>query len=212
MAVFPEAADLEGGESLQFVDGAGGTDLIWTTDVGTLYTDVGLTTPYTGASASAVYLKTFNRTMSGSIGTVESGMVPVNVMGVFPEFPNYPSEWEGDKNGVVVSVARSGRRRGRIVSDAEYMRNYKLIFLRRRPSEIAELEEFFDYHYPDKVFKYENVWFGISGYFTFDSKFKGKALSRMNGEGELAIAQVPYVATPNLVGTGGEDEILWEWE
>jgi hypothetical protein len=167
---------------------------VWSTDVGALYSDAGLSVPYDGVSSvSSIYFVPFNQTAEGVIqfngGEAEAN---VSVMGKLPDTPNYPLEWTGDVPGVAVSVARSGRRRGRIVTDVEYIRNYKLIYSGRTPAEIQELEDFFAYHYPDKTFKFENLWYDVEGYFSFDSKINAKALSRARGEGELAIAEVPY--------------------
>lgn len=188
--VTPASADLDGGETLAFI---ASNTLTFSTDVGVLYNDPALTTLHDGITpVNFVYLKTFNRTLNGKVMVSDGGFADVSVTGVFPDVPSYPLEWDGEKMGVVPSISRSGRRRGRVVSDAEYMRNYKLLFAGRRPSEIAAIEEFYDYHYPDKPFLFENVLLGITGHFVFDSKFKGKGLSRMRGEGEIAIAQVPY--------------------
>ena len=164
---------------------------IWTSDVGALYTNSAGTSLYNGTSSlTSIYFTPFNRTVTGTVNW-ETQEIPVEITGVMPNMPNYPLEWEGDKLGVIPSVARSGRRRGRIIADTEYVRNYKMIFDGRKPADGLELEEFYANHHPDKVFKFTNLWYDIEGYFVFDAKLKAKANSRQRGLFEVALAQVP---------------------
>lgn len=189
--VTPGLASIDGGELIQLTSESPG---VWTTNIGSLWNNADMSSPYIGTSTNSIYLLPFNRTQSGVAVVTsgpDSGSTAIDVIGTFPASPHYPLEWEGDKIGVVASRSRSGRVRGRIVSDSEYVRNYKLMFMNRTPAQIAELEEFYDNHYPDKIFKYENKWNGITGYFQYESKSKGKAESRMKGVYEVAIAQVP---------------------
>jgi hypothetical protein len=192
MAITPNNVSLDG-------DGGGilltsDSTATWTTDIGTLYTDAGLTSEYDGVTnRTTIYLRPFNRTNEGEVRAGGSTAY-ISVLGVLPEGAYYPMEWDGDRVGIVSSVSRSGRPRGRIISDAEYLRDYKLIFNNSRAAAIEDFEDFYSYHYPHKTFKFRNLWMGIDGVFRFASKFKGKAERRAGGSFDVAIAQVPYDA------------------
>jgi hypothetical protein len=189
MAITPNAFEIDGDSSILLTSSTSET---WAANCGTLYTNSGLTALYDGVTPrTTVYLKPFNRTVNGFIqaGASQSSAF---ITGVFPVDVSYPMEWEGDKRGIVVSVSRSGRVRGRIVSDTEYIRDFKLVMNNRKQSEIVQLEEFHHHHYPDAVFIYRNKWYDIDGHFRFDSKLKGTARSRQNGTIEVAIAGVPF--------------------
>jgi hypothetical protein len=72
------------------------------------------------------------------------------------------------------------------------MRDYKLIFSNRKQAEVLDFEEFHNYHFPGRPFKYRNKWNNIDGMFEFDSALKSTANSRQRAEMEVAIRQVPY--------------------
>jgi hypothetical protein len=205
MAISPNTINLDG-------DSAGilltsDSSSVWTTNIGNLFTDSGLTAPYDGiTSRTTIYLKPFNRTAEGTV-VAGAGTAFVSVMGVVPEFPHYPMEWTTDKRGIVVSVARTGRVRGRILGDGALMRDYKLVFNNRRPGVVEDFETFHSYHYPAKQFKYRNLWHGIDGIFRFDSAIKGSAVGRQRGNLDVALAQVPYDASLINVGNKLLDNI-----
>lgn len=180
---------MDGGDILLFNRG---TSASWTATAGALYLDAGATTPYTsGLFVPSVYLKAYNRTIpDGKITAAGSEIATIKVNGVIPDYPHYPMEWEAETRGTVISISRSGRVRGRVLADEGMKRDYKLIYADRKPADVLVLEEFFDYHYPDRVFKYRNLWHGIDGYFRFDARLKGKATSRMKGTIEFAISEV----------------------
>lgn len=190
MALSPTSIYSEGLGVVQVTSTVAG---VWTTDVGNLFYNLACTIPYNGAAALSVYLRVVNVTTSGTIHCGVASAV-VGIMGVLPDFPHYPMEWDGKVNGIVVSIARSGRVRGRVLGDQSYIRDYKLVYNNRTPSAVVDFENFHAAHYPDKIFKYYNRWHNISGYYRFDSDLKGKAEGKVRGNLDIAIAQVPYTA------------------
>jgi hypothetical protein len=189
MAVTPNMVDLDGDSSGILL--TSDSSVVWSTNIGTLYTDSGYTTEYDGVSSrTTVYFKPFNRTVEGEV--IAGGSTAyISVTGVLPEAPHYPMEWEGERPGTVISLSRSGRVRGRILGDSDYLRSFKLIFNNRTPTALEEFEDFYAFHSPHKTFKYRNLWYGIDGIFRFDSKFKGRAEGRMRGMADVAISEVP---------------------
>jgi hypothetical protein len=188
--ISPAEAFVFGDGVQSFVDG----DAVnWTTTVGSLYVDVACTIPYVpGSAVSPVYLKPFNRTVDGTISSGNGDPATVHVMGVLPNYPHYPMEWEGGLNASIISIARSGRVRGRVLGDASYLRDYKLVYNNKKVLDVAAFELFHQFHYPDKVFLYRNLWHNIEAFFRFDSKLKGTAVGSQRGNLDVAIAEVPY--------------------
>jgi len=194
--ITPNSIILDGDSIIQLTGSQAG---VWTSDVGAFFTDSQATIPYDGTSAvSSIYFKPINRTVSGSINMTPDATASVSVIGIFPAVPHYPLDWEGDKRGVVLSLTRSGKPRGRIEGTGEYMRDYKLVFQNRKPWEIDEIEAFHAFHHPHRVFKYRNKWNNVEGFFRFDSRLKAKAESLVKGNFEVAISQVPYELAPTI--------------
>src|SRR5262249_47132014 len=133
-----------------------GESVVWTCDCGDLFTDLSATTPYTGTSITAVYLKADNQTKSGTVNAGDT-VHTINITGVFPFQPNYDFNWKLDKRGVISNTKRSGKRNGRILGDGELVKDKHLVFRRRRISEYNEFQDFFEWHYPHKTFKYGDL-------------------------------------------------------
>jgi hypothetical protein len=82
----PPAAILGGNEVQLF---SAPSAVVWSTNVGTLFTDAAATIPYDGVSARAtIYLKANNKTATGSV-TGGADTATVAVTGVFPLTPDW---------------------------------------------------------------------------------------------------------------------------
>jgi hypothetical protein len=204
MPITPDSVQLDGDESIQLTNDAAA---VWSTNCGALFTDAALTTPYDGVtSVASVYFEPFNRTVQGTV-TAGANTASITIIGILPPFPHYPMEWKGTKRGLVVSIARSGRSRGRVLGDGEQMRDYKLIFNNRKQTETIDFEDFHNFHFPGRPFKYRNLWHGIDGMFEFDSDIDGKAQGRSRADLQVAIRQIPYAADA-LFATSGNAQPL----
>lgn len=178
---------------------------IWSADCGTLYTDPLGQDAYNGIdSIQTVYLRPFNRTMQGTV-YASGETADATIYGVFPSVPHYPMEIESDMFGVVASLSRSGKMRGRIEGDGFLMRTYKLVFSNRTPEEISELEAFINFHYPNIEFKHRDKWFGDVRMCRMESKLKTKVSSRVRGASECVITQVPYNILPTYANVVTDD-------
>jgi hypothetical protein len=191
MPITPASVQLDGDETIELTNDA---SAVWAADCGGLFTDSGCTVAYDGTSSRTnIFFAPFNRTVSGNV-TAGANSADITILGVLPEFPHYPMEWKATKRGLVISIARSGKSRGRVLGDGEQMRDYKLVFNNKRTQEVLDFEEFHNYHYPGRPFIYRNLWHNIDGMFEFDSDVDGKASSRNKGELTVALRQIPYTA------------------
>ena len=86
--------------------------------------------------------------------------------------------------------ARSGKRRGRVLGDDITFRDFQLKFLHRLRAEYQEVEDFFDWHYPHKEFKYTDLILNRTGLYQFVEKLRVTSESNDKLEFQCSIEQV----------------------
>jgi hypothetical protein len=167
---------------------------VWSVNggIGSLYLNIGATTPYAGENVTTVYFKANNKTASGSV-SCGGDFCNITVYGVFPRVPNYPWDMSPTKRGVVVNKKRDGSINGRILGDGVLRRDYRLSCLNNWVSQYTEVETFWNDHMPNLKFRYYDYLLNIGAglFFQFDSEIKvtAQSLNRINYE--VAITQVP---------------------
>jgi hypothetical protein len=177
---------IDGGSMQKFTGNFG----VWSTTAGTLYANADGTILYGRGNSTEVYLRVNNATGTGTISNTSVGTMTLQITSSFPAVPHFPMEYETDKRGVIVVIARDGSVSGRVLGDGKLKRDYKLVFNNRSQPEIAVVDAFWGDHYPHKTFRYYDLWNKIGGTFRFDSKIKVKSNSHSNGSFEVAIAQI----------------------
>jgi hypothetical protein len=163
--ITPSSAVLDGKEVQQFTAGLA---VLWSSTVGSLFKNSGLTIPYDNTPVTDVWLVAQNFTSQGTV-TAGVEIAGVEITGLFPITPNWGFQVTPDKRGVQLNVKRDGSVNGRILGSGELVRKYKLGFSNRLLAVWEEFEEFYDRHYPFGTFKYVDEWRNINGIFRFDS-------------------------------------------
>jgi hypothetical protein len=165
VAITPSSATLRGKVSQHFTSDASG---VWISDVGSLYTNAGLTIPYDGVSSrSDVYLVAQNKTSTGNVscGAVQAG---VSITGVFPAVPHFNHEFNITKRGRVAVKSRSGRVTGRLHGDGTQKVDFNLKFNLRNRLDTLEVKQFVADHDPAIEFYYVDDVMSIDDLYILD--------------------------------------------
>lgn len=152
MAISPSTITALGKEVVHFVSDSPG---VWTSSVGTLYTNAAATTPYSGTSRSDIYLKVQNKTSGGTV-SCGSSTATVTVIGVYPSVPHFPHDLDVTKRGIVSMVSRSGKISGRVLGDGTLKVDPRLVHNLRPLVEANEVRQFVDDHFPELSFYYRD--------------------------------------------------------
>ena len=158
------------------------------------FTQTGASAPVWSAlfgaiSASGLYLPPEQRCLDEVTLTdgEDSLTTTVNVVKVFRWRPQYTSPMTVSKN-VKLTVMEDGTRVTRTKRGKK--RKYELSFERRTRDEYLSIEDFWDEHYPNGEFFYEDLSLRLSGLYVFDSDIRWEPSSTVSHAFSLVIQEV----------------------